>query len=182
MIYGSSDQVAQFLRDKTQGKGFLKVSIQNNGRTYLPVNNTCCNGATTCAAAASCFVAGILVMSIIHFATETLNVKKTKINETKPTKGDNRQTEQPLLTLMHTLWVREHNRVAKKLCIEFPGNNDEFYYQQARRIVIAELQHIIYTEYLPVIIGISDHFNRIPEQWLRTTTNRSIADRYGHDC
>lgn len=76
MIYGSSDQVAQFLRDKTQGKGLLKVSIQNNGRTYLPVNNTCCNGATTCAAAASCFVAGILVMSIIHFATETLNVKK----------------------------------------------------------------------------------------------------------
>lgn len=56
--------------------------------------------------------------------------------------------------MMHTLWVREHNRVANSLFKMF-GNqfDDEFYYQQARRIVIAELQHITYTEYLPVMTG-----------------------------
>lgn len=54
---------------------------------------------------------------------------------------------------MHTLWVREHNRIADNLYTVAPNQTDEFYYQHARRIVIAEMQHIIYTEYLPVIIG-----------------------------
>uniref|UniRef100_A0A0P5ACT7 Double oxidase: two peroxidase domains n=1 Tax=Daphnia magna TaxID=35525 RepID=A0A0P5ACT7_9CRUS len=68
--------------------------------------------------------------------------------------GDNRVREQPLLTVMHTLWLREHNRVAKALYAKFgPSRSDEFYYQEARRIVIAEIQHITYREYLPVILG-----------------------------
>lgn len=54
---------------------------------------------------------------------------------------------------MHTIWLREHNRVAKKLVDLLPGRSDEFYFQQARRIVIAQLQHITYTKYLPLIIG-----------------------------
>ncbi len=58
-IYGSSNAVAQSLRDPSAGKGLMKVSIQG-GRTLLPVANTCCPGDPTnsCAAAQSCFVAG----------------------------------------------------------------------------------------------------------------------------
>ena len=63
--------------------------------------------------------------------------------------------QQPLLTVMHTIWLREHNRIAENLVRAVPGQTDEFYYQHARRIVIAEMQHIIYNEYLPVMIGIS---------------------------
>ncbi len=75
--------------------------------------------------------------------------------------GDGRVNEQPLLAVMHTLWVREHNRVAEYLYRGVPNQTDEFYYQHARRIVIAEMQHIIYTEYLPVIIGTMLFFNEL---------------------
>lgn len=67
--------------------------------------------------------------------------------------GDGRVNEQPLLSIMHTIWVREHNRIADQLVLLLPGKSDDFYFQQARRVVIAEMQHIIYTEYLPVLLG-----------------------------
>lgn len=55
---------------------------------------------------------------------------------------------------MHTLWLREHNRVANKIYEIFGASkSDEFYYQEARRIVIGEFQRIVYEEYLPVLIG-----------------------------
>lgn len=70
--------------------------------------------------------------------------------------GNEELTESPLMTVMRTLWIREHNRVAKQIATLKPGQSDEYYYQQARRIVIAEMQHITYTEYLPVLIGMCD--------------------------
>ena len=73
--------------------------------------------------------------------------------------GDSRVNEQPLLAVMHTLWLREHNRLAEYIFRNVPNKTDEFYYQHARRIVIAEMQHIIYNEYLPVIIGTMLFFN-----------------------
>ena len=73
--------------------------------------------------------------------------------------GDGRVNEQPLLAVMHTLWLREHNRLAEYIFRNVPNKTDEFYYQHARRIVIAEMQHIIYNEYLPVIIGTMLFFN-----------------------
>ena len=52
---------------------------------------------------------------------------------------------------MHTLWVREHNRIATNLKLLRPYADDETLYQEARKIVIAELQHITYNEWLPVL-------------------------------
>eukprot|EP00095_Tigriopus_kingsejongensis_P001231 maker-scaffold160_size295910-snap-gene-1.35 protein:Tk01231 transcript:maker-scaffold160_size295910-snap-gene-1.35-mRNA-1 annotation:"peroxinectin " len=69
------------------------------------------------------------------------------------TAGDIRATEMPGLATMHTLLLREHNRIADDLHRINPQLNDENLYQRARAMVIAEFQHVIYGEYLPVLFG-----------------------------
>lgn len=54
---------------------------------------------------------------------------------------------------MHALWLREHNRVSRTLASLNPHWRDHVLFEEARRIVIAELQHIVYAELLPAIIG-----------------------------
>ena len=60
--------------------------------------------------------------------------------------GDDRNNEQFSLTTMHTIWVRHHNFIAEKLSIINPHWNDEKLYQEARKIVIAQIPHITYKE------------------------------------
>ena len=54
--------------------------------------------------------------------------------------GDSRSNEQLGLTVFHTVWVREHNRLAKELYYLNPHWDDERLYQEARKIVGAEMQ------------------------------------------
>ncbi len=67
--------------------------------------------------------------------------------------GDVRANEQSGLLAMHTLFVREHNRLADLLSIDNPTWNDEQLYQTARKIVGAEMQAITYNEFLPALLG-----------------------------
>ena len=67
--------------------------------------------------------------------------------------GDERANEHAGLTSMHTLWMREHNRVADELSNENPSWDDEKLYQEARRVVSAEMQAITYNEFLPLLLG-----------------------------
>ena len=50
-------------------------------------------------------------------------------------------------------YFREHNRVADRLSLLNPCWDGERVYQEARRIVVAQYQHIVYKEWLPAVIG-----------------------------
>ncbi|KAK3858002.1 hypothetical protein Pcinc_035774, partial [Petrolisthes cinctipes] len=80
--------------------------------------------------------------------------------------GDNRVNEQVELTVIHTVWVRFHNIIASILAAQNPGWSDETLYQETRRIVVAIYQHIIYNEWLPLVIG-KDYMAR---EWTTAST------------
>ncbi|PXF43773.1 Lactoperoxidase [Gracilariopsis chorda] len=67
--------------------------------------------------------------------------------------GDARANETPMLTAMHTIWVREHNRLCRVLDERFPNADSVQQYETARAINIAQYQKIIYKEWLPAILG-----------------------------
>ncbi len=67
--------------------------------------------------------------------------------------GDIRANEQIALTAMHTLFVREHNRLAEEIAIKHPNFNEDEVYQTARKVVGAEIQAITFEEFLPKLLG-----------------------------
>ena len=67
--------------------------------------------------------------------------------------GEGRTNENLGLLGIQTLFMREHNRIASELAQINPFWNDERLFREARRITIAEYQHVIYNEYLPAVLG-----------------------------
>ena len=67
--------------------------------------------------------------------------------------GDGRVNENVALMGMHTAFMREHNRIEAFLHeLNFHWDGKRLL-QEARRILIAEWQHIVYNEYLPAVLG-----------------------------
>ena len=65
--------------------------------------------------------------------------------------GDIRANENTAILSLHTLMVREHNRIVDSLTIADPGLSDADKFEIARKVVGAEMQAVTYQEYLPAI-------------------------------
>lgn len=67
--------------------------------------------------------------------------------------GDGRAGENVLLTALHTVWLRAHNRWAAAIAAALPAADDEAVYQLARKAVGAAQAKITYEEWLPAVLG-----------------------------
>jgi len=67
--------------------------------------------------------------------------------------GDERCNENPILLSITTIFVREHNRLARLFIKRFPRRKDSVIFEYARRRNILNYQKIIYEEWLPLIVG-----------------------------
>jgi peroxidase len=93
--------------------------------------------------------------NLLPFNTESLTNANGPVRD--PTTlflaGDVRVNEQASLAVLHTLFVREHNRLVTFLRSADPAASAETIYHTARRLVIAEIQIITYDEFLPALLG-----------------------------
>jgi len=95
--------------------------------------------------------------------------------------GDVRNTEHSILAAMHTLWMREHNR----LCDEMPAHfTEDQKFWKARQVVVAKIQRITYEEWLPALFGSQAYLlNSVPIRGdgLRLSLEfGTVAYRFGH--
>ncbi|XP_031551641.1 peroxidasin homolog [Actinia tenebrosa] len=67
--------------------------------------------------------------------------------------GDERTNENPGLGSMHTIWLREHNRIATELKKKNSHWTADTVFYETRKIVGAMVQHITYNELLPLILN-----------------------------
>ncbi|XP_078669070.1 peroxidasin-like isoform X2 [Branchiostoma floridae x Branchiostoma belcheri] len=126
-VYGSNDLYATQIRDLSNRLGLLKGGLrQANGKYLLPYNTELpidCQRGQH-DSPIPCFLA-----------------------------GDVRSNEQLGLLSMHTLWMREHNRVARELRRLNPHWDGDTIYHEGRKIVGAEMQHITFAHWMPKFVG-----------------------------
>lgn len=125
MVYGSDEDRASWLRSFSDGK--LKVSTGN----LLPFNT----------------LDGEYDSELDTLAPSMAGADE---NGKMWVAGDVRAGEQVGLTSLHTIFVREHNRICDELVAE-GMNDDEDIYQEAKKMVNGIIQKITYTDFLPAM-------------------------------
>ena len=83
--------------------------------------------------------------------------------------------------------LHSDNRLAAGLATANPAWGEEELFQETRNILVAELQHITYTEYLPLILGDTVMAEIVKTQYYNNTLDASVSNafataafRFGH--
>uniref|UniRef100_A0A5F9C782 Thyroid peroxidase n=1 Tax=Oryctolagus cuniculus TaxID=9986 RepID=A0A5F9C782_RABIT len=163
-VYGSSPASEKQLRNWTSAEGLLRVNTRHRdaGRAYLPFAQHVPAACVPEPGApgephAPCFLA-----------------------------GDGRASEVPSLTAVHTLWVREHNRLAAKFKALNPHWSADTTYQEARKVVGRPI--ITLRDYVPRILGPQAFQQHVgPYRGYDPTVNPTVSNvfstaafRFGH--
>ncbi|MBT4059378.1 MAG: hypothetical protein HOE69_03630 [Euryarchaeota archaeon] len=96
--------------------------------------------------------------------------------------GDDRANEHVALVSIHTLFIREHNRLAAAIEDRNPDWTDEQIYQYARHINIGLMESITYNEFLPSLGIELDPYTGYNPSIDPTISNEfaTVAFRMGH--
>ncbi|KAJ8687556.1 hypothetical protein QAD02_023350 [Eretmocerus hayati] len=160
-VYGYDETTARQLRDLSNDLGLLREGPSFPGhKPLLPYANG-------------------------EFIDCRRNVTESTINCFLA--GDFRVNEQIGLTAMHTIWMREHNRIARRLRLINPHWQGEKIYQETRKIVGAQMQVITYRDWIPRILGAGSNELFGPYRGYDANLDASISNvfataalRFGH--
>ena len=159
-IYGSSQGVADALRTFTNGQ--MKTSPGN----MPPLDNT------------TYFTADQI--TALNMENDSQAVPENDLFAA----GDVRANENIELSALQVLFLRNHNRIAAIFQADHPDWTDEQVYQEARKINIAQYQCIIYSEWIPAVMG---YRALMPYSGYKANVNATIANefstvayRFGH--
>ncbi|CAG5107265.1 Oidioi.mRNA.OKI2018_I69.chr1.g3234.t1.cds [Oikopleura dioica] len=135
-VYGSDLEKANYLRMDNDPLGRLKTRTEEYPKGMLPFSGP----ANAASVEMDC--RGI----IEHVPSEEARTACFMA-------GDARANEQIGLTTMHTIFLREHNRIAWRLHEINPHWSGEEKYLESRKIIGAIMQKVTYSEWLPKILG-----------------------------
>ncbi|XP_019501829.1 PREDICTED: thyroid peroxidase [Hipposideros armiger] len=164
-VYGSSAALETQLRNWSSAEGLLRVNARHRdaGRAHLPFTPprapAACAPEPGARGRGPCFLA-----------------------------GDGRASEVPALAALHTLWLREHNRLASALKALNPHWSADAAYQEARKVVGALHQIITLRDYVPRILGPKAFGQHVgPYQGYNPTVDPTVSNvfstaafRFGH--
>ncbi|XP_032404123.1 thyroid peroxidase-like [Xiphophorus hellerii] len=125
LVYGHTPQLQRDLRDLSGRSGKLAVNGRFWDRQGRPYLPFVAATPSACGRGVECFRAG-----------------DGRVNEGLP------------LIALHTLWLREHNRLAETLKLINQHWSPEAVFQEARKIVGALHQIITMRDYIPKVIGV----------------------------
>jgi len=125
MVYGSAENETRALWTRTGPAGRMHVSLASNGGELLPHSPE----------------------------PEKDQCSKPAENMYCFKAGDKRVNQHPALTALHVIFLRQHNRVVNALKAINPHWNGDRLYEEAKRIVTAQIQDVTYDEWLTLVIG-----------------------------
>ncbi|XP_067657302.1 peroxidase-like isoform X2 [Haliotis asinina] len=140
-------------REQTCGKRYLE---QINGATAFTDASNVYGSNKKDAEDLRSFIGGMLRTGrddMPPATTDNTTCFRVRPNDFCLLAGDKRLNEHPGLSVLHTIFLREHNRIAIELSLINPHWDDERLYQEARKIVAAQMQVITYWEWLPLLLG-----------------------------
>ncbi|XP_066524928.1 eosinophil peroxidase [Hoplias malabaricus] len=149
MVYGSSDTLALSLRNLTSPHGLLSHNQlhSDHGLEYLPYLPRTSTQLDPCGPRQE-------NRPFSLSAKNTANSSASMGNLTFCFQaGDSRANEHLGMIALHTLFLREHNRLAEELHKLNPHWSPDTLYQEARKILGAVHQVLTWDHYLPRILG-----------------------------
>ncbi|XP_030586995.1 eosinophil peroxidase [Archocentrus centrarchus] len=152
MVYGSSTGLASALRNQSSPLGSMAINSQHSDQelAYMPFLPRLQPHLDPCAPRNST-------------TSETSDRSAHRQNTTSCFQaGDSRANEHLGLIALHTLFLREHNRLVKELHLLNLHWSPDTLYQEARKIIGAIHQILTWEHYLPRVLGESAMSHLMP--------------------